>query len=51
MQKIKAAVNKLSTILTRYSSERFTGQVTVTFNFSQGALGDVLFGVKHKFKP
>ena len=49
MTKIKGAINKLMTILTEYHTDKFTGQVTVTFNFSQGALGDVLFSVKHKF--
>ena len=50
MTKIKGVINKLMVILTRYQEDRFTGQVTLTFNFSQGTLGDVLFGANHKFK-
>ena len=50
MTKLKGIINKLSVILTRYREERFTGKVTVVFNFSQGAIADTEFGVKHKLK-
>ena len=48
---LKKIISKILTILSRYSDERFTGKITVTFNFSQGSLGVVDFGTNHKMKP
>jgi hypothetical protein len=48
---LKTIIEKLLNILSRYRDEKFTGKVCVTFNFSQGGLGDVDFGAKHKLKP
>jgi hypothetical protein len=47
---LKKIISKILTILSRYRDERFTGKITVTFNFSQGGLGDVDFGTNHKMK-
>ena len=47
---LKKIISKILTILSRYWDERFTGKITVTFNFSQGGLGDVDFGTNHKMK-
>ena len=51
MTKIKGAINKLMTILARYCGDHLTGQVTVSFNFSQGTLMEVLYGENVRIKP
>jgi hypothetical protein len=47
---LKKTFGKLLATLSRYCDEKFTGKITVTFNFSQGGLGDVEFGTYHKMK-
>ena len=47
---LKKIISKILTILSRYRDERFTGKITVTFNFSQGSLRVVEFGAKHNMK-